>query len=479
MPTRHSVRALAIALAAASGAHAQCVEGCDVIATLLGEAPGDQFGWKSNNIGDIDGDDANDFVITSPGNDVGGSNAGRAYVYSGADGTLVFDSMIGSPGWRLGIDANAAGDVDGDGVPDFIVGAPFVGAGRAIVYSGADGSMIVTLNGEHGGDQFGFRVAGGRDVSGDGVPDVLVTANLHDPSGRSNAGRVYVYSGADFSLVCLADGGAAGDQLGTAANMAGDLFGDPRSEFVVGARDAGPGSRGQAYVFTPGKDATCDIVFTLDPPEGHPAVDFGHLFADGDGDVDADGTPDVYVGDFPANRAHVYSGETGAHLLTMQGDNGGQFGLGEIVNDVNNDGHDDLFLAAWVSNQGGTRAGKAFVYSGADGEVLETFTHDIPGATFGFDAKGLDDVNGDGRADYVVTAASDQNNRGVAYLIAGTIGGFLGDLNGDGVVDFADLLLLLALWGDCPEPPMDCPADLDGNGTVNFNDLLLLLSNWS
>jgi hypothetical protein len=52
------------------------------------------------------------------------------------------------------------------------------------------------------------------------------------------------------------------------------------------------------------------------------------------------------------------------------------------------------------------------------------------------------------------------------------------DLNGDGVVDTEDLLLLLAAWGDCPDPPEDCPADFDGNGVVGTADLLALQANW-
>jgi len=54
----------------------------------------------------------------------------------------------------------------------------------------------------------------------------------------------------------------------------------------------------------------------------------------------------------------------------------------------------------------------------------------------------------------------------------------VGDLNNDGIVDFADLLILLAAWGPCPNPPEPCDADLDASGTVDFNDLLILLSNW-
>ena len=110
----------------------QCVEECTATHTFLGEVAGDQFGWKSNGLGDLNGDNVNDFVVTAPTNDGGGLNAGRAYVYSGADGTELFRITGGGANWQLGIDANAAGDVNGDCVPDVIAGAPIAGSGRAV-----------------------------------------------------------------------------------------------------------------------------------------------------------------------------------------------------------------------------------------------------------------------------------------------------------------------------------------------------------
>jgi len=401
---------------AASRAQAQCTEGCTAIHTLVGEAPGDQFGWKSNNIGDVTGDGVNDFVITAPFNNAGGTSAGRIYVYSGADGTEHFRVTGTVPNGAFGRDANRAGDVNNDQVPDVIVGVPQAGAGRATVHSGVDGTLLHTFTGQAGGDEFGYRVSGGLDVDADGTSDLLVSAALHDAAG-ANAGRAYAYSGVDFSLICTIDGVGVGDQFGTALNGVGDVNGDNRDDFVVGARNAG-GGPGRAYVVAY-DGVSCGFVHTLAPGGG--AMDFGHLFAAGGHDVNGDGTPDIYVGDFPAHRAYVYSGVGGSLLHVLSGDNDGQFGLGEMIPDVNGDGHADLILAAWVSSAGASNAGKAFVYSGGDGAVLETFTHDVAGANFGFDAKGLGDVNDDGKTDYVITAASALSARGVSYVIAGTI----------------------------------------------------------
>ena len=112
---------LAVLIGYASGdrlaafADSPCVEECTAIHTLTGEFSGDQFGWKSNNIGDVTGDGIDDFVVTSPTNDGGGNNAGRIYVYDSASGSEVFRVTGQTSGGQLGIDANKTGDINGDG----------------------------------------------------------------------------------------------------------------------------------------------------------------------------------------------------------------------------------------------------------------------------------------------------------------------------------------------------------------------------
>ncbi|MHC4992945.1 MAG: hypothetical protein ACYTGC_18380 [Planctomycetota bacterium] len=276
----------------------------------------------------------------------------------------------------------------------------------------------------------------------------------------------------DWSLICVVDGETPQDQLGGGLAFVGDLDGDGRDEFVAGARDAGTGG-GEAYVFS-FDGVQCGLMWELDGGPG--SLDFGYLFADGGRDVDLDGTPDVYVADFPANRAHVFSGATGESLHMLTGDGNGQFGLGGLVADVNGDLHADLVLAAWVSNAGGSQAGKVFIYSGKTGAVIETFTHDIPGATFGFDAKGLGDTDGDGRADYLITAASDLAQRGRSYVIAGTVA--RADLNGDGFVNVFDLIALLGAWGPCAAGGDPCFGDTNLDGRVGADDVLTVILNW-
>ncbi|MEE9129588.1 MAG: integrin alpha [Phycisphaerales bacterium] len=465
--------AVAVLGGTAPRAVGQCVEGCVAIHTFAGENAGDTFGWVSENTGDIDKDGVDDLIVSAIGF---GANHGRVYVYSGATGDLLFPPITGSvAGWQLGSSVGAAGDVNNDGTLDVIVGATGVGAGRAFVYSGVDGSVLRTFLGDVSGDLFGYAVTGIGDINRDGCADLLVTAIQHDAAG-TNSGRAYVYSGLDSSIMGTVDGETSFDLFGSGAALIGDVTNDNINDFVIGARNAVSGN-GRAYVYSGAdflKKGPIKPVHVLLPPG--PAADFGWFFLDG-GDMNADGTPDIYVTDFSANRAHVFSGIDGGLLRTFTGTGG--FGIGRFVGDINGDDHEDLILASWVHNAGGTQAGRAEIFDGATGKVLDTYTHNVPFAQFGFDANGMGDVDGDGKTDYLITAANDSGGTGKAYLIAGNIGppAIPGDLDGDGSVGASDLLILLVNWGPCADCD-DCPADLDDDCSVGAADLLILLVNW-
>lgn len=166
----------AVALLCGSTA-AQCVEGCTVIHEFTGEVAGDTFGWVSDDIGDLDGDQIHDLILTSPFYDAAFNNVGRVYVYSGATGLLLFPAVTGTlPGEQLGRDVDPAFDVNNDLQPDVIVGASLNGAGRAYVFSGSDGSLLWTFTGQ---------------AFGDGKTDYLVTA-ANDSGGT---GKAYLIAG--------------------------------------------------------------------------------------------------------------------------------------------------------------------------------------------------------------------------------------------------------------------------------------------
>jgi hypothetical protein len=173
--------------------------------------PGTSFGCGLDSAGDVDGDGTPDILVG-----IGAfAGTGSVDVYSGLDGTLLHCVVAPEPMDDFGTAVAGVGDVNADGRDDFLVGADrgTGGSGRAYLYSGLDGSLIRTLS--HGGAGqagFGTAVAGGRDVDGDGTPDLLVGAPLEDGAG-ADAGRAYLFSGSDGSLLQEFQGPAAEARL--------------------------------------------------------------------------------------------------------------------------------------------------------------------------------------------------------------------------------------------------------------------------
>lgn len=391
----------------------------DVVFSAFGEQPGDGFGWAGEDLGDIDGDGASDLITSAPFQINGGINTGKVYVYSGATGALLA-SHTGAPGELLGFSVSLAGDLNGDGTNDYVAGS----LARVVAWSGADHSVLWQQTGTT--FRFGYDVDTAGDVNGDGLDDVVVG----ETAVNGNAGAVHILSGADGSFIWTHPGGGSLELLGGAVGRLGDVNGDGVPDVVAGARGGGLQADGQiprgiAYALS-GADGS--VLYDMRPvglasnTSGVPVGTYGVFFAAGGGDIDGDGVGDVFVGDYDAQRggsnpsshdplttgtgrAYLYSGANGHRLGVLNAESRGDgFGPGRIIPDVNGDGRDDVYVAGYT--WGPSFEGRAYVMSGRGG-TLRTMTGTQPFAGLGVDAVGLDDVNGDGKTDYLLTGFSE------------------------------------------------------------------------
>ncbi|PEN08714.1 hypothetical protein CRI93_02850 [Longimonas halophila] len=392
----------------------------------------DNFGSGAAKIGDVDGDGVPDVLVGAPGDADGASNAGAAYVlFLNANGTVDTQQKISNEAGGLasgtlaevdifGIGATGVGDVDGDGVPDVLVGAPgdddgASNAGAAyVLFLNADGTVDAQQkisNGTGGlpsglleeNDFFGIGSTKLGDIDGDGVPDVLVGA-VEDDDGASNAGAAYVlFLNADGTVdtqqkISNEAGGLApgtladGDFFGNGAAGLGDIDGDGVPDVLVGAYgdEDGASNSGAAYVLFLNADGTVDAQQKISNEAGGlpsgllEENDAFGIDATGLGDIDGDGVPDVLVG------------------ATQDDDGGINVGAAYVLF-LNADG--TVNTQQKISNGNGGLSGSTI----ADGDE------------FGRGAAGLGDVDGDGVPDVLVGARRDDDgllNSGTAYVLS-------------------------------------------------------------
>jgi hypothetical protein len=429
---RKSILHLLFALAT-GGFIAGPVTAQGVLHTLTSPSPetGGFLGTSVAEVPDADSDGVSDLLVGAPGEDGGAPGAGRAYLFSGSDGSLLH--TLTSPNaefdGQFGVSVAGVPDADGDGTGDLLVGAWHEdggadNAGRAYLFSGADGSLLYSLtspNAEQGGD-FGASVAGVTDVNGDGAGDLLIGTEGED-GGAQNAGRAYLFSGIDGTLLhtLTSTNPAVTGLFGRAVAGVPDTDGDGRADLLIGARNESPK---RAYLFS---GATGALLHTIEAP--HPVLSFGAPVA-GVPDVDGDGTGDLLVGGpdekvgeaYGVGRAYLFSGADGSLLLTLDSPNpegNGHFSNSVAgVPDADGDGRGDLLLGAWDEDGGAGDAGRVYLFSGADGALLSTLTS--PNAEqighFGRSVAGTSDVDGDGLGDLLVGAWSEDGFTGRAYL---------------------------------------------------------------
>ncbi|MBL8201970.1 MAG: FG-GAP repeat protein [Chromatiales bacterium] len=469
------------------------------------------FSAAVSGAGDVNGDGYADVVVGAPAFDNGETDEGRVYVYLGGpagqpDNYPVSNSWItegdqADAGW--GTVVAPAGDVNGDGYSDLIVGAPLydkgeVDEGAAFVYLGSAAGLGPDaapgtppdwfVEGNQAGARFGASVASAGDVNGDGYADVIVGAPGYD-NGQTDEGRAFIYLGGPGGLASspawMVESNNTGASFGAAVGTAGDVNGDGYSDVIVGAwKFQDPLNlqvEGRAFVYL-GRSGGPSTTPAWVAQGNQDLARFGWSVGTA-GDVNGDGYSDVIVGapDFDDGEADeglafVYAGSaSGLALLpdwTAGADQAGAgFGFSvATAGDVNGDGYSDVIVGAPYFDNGGADAGDAAVYPGGAGGLGTSPVWSLrgqprpAGEQVGFAVSSAGDVNADGYGDIIIGSpgkllpgTGDPDSGGADVYLgsaagpsarsggsAGTSGGRVGatvagagDLNGDGLADYA------------------------------------------
>ena len=456
-----------------------------------GATAGERLGASVAGLGDIDGDGFADVGAGSPNFEGGSTDVGRARVWFGSSAGIGAVAEYTSTGNNVsqaafGQAMAGLGDVNGDGFDDFGVGAPGEIGGDGVVHvwfgdAGRTFGASTTVTSPFPASAFGERLAAAGDTNGDGYADILVGAPQHNPGGAPGAGVARLLLGdpnaisAGFPVATDVVGSETNEATGTGLGGLGDINGDGFADWAVG-RPGATGSVGVVEVhygdFGGGAAVSVDLQQASGPMAFGTAVDGG--------DTNGDGFPEILVGapEYTGSSANqgalfLYDGGPGlfdgAPTATRTGTQSGEeFGSAVAgVGDVNGDGYEDVLVGAPGFSNGESGEGAVFGFMGSPAglSTISTWSKesDFVTGALGSSLDRIGDVNGDGYDDVAIGAPGADGigtNAGMVWLYYGSASGLsitpalsldgaaanaelgativgAGDVNGDGFVDWA------------------------------------------
>jgi Ca2+-binding RTX toxin-like protein len=462
---------------------------------INGIAANDQSGYSVSSAGDVNGDGIDDLIIGARFADPNGINAaGQSYVVFGSNSGfaagLDLSALNGSNGFAIngiaavddsGWSVSSAGDVNGDGFDDLIIGAPgasrngIILAGQSYVVFGSNsgfgaGLDLSALNGSNGfaingiaqGHSSGFSVSSAGDVNGDGFDDLIIAARFPSPNGIYHAGQSYVVFGsksgfgASFNLSALngsngfaINGIAANDYSGRSVSSAGDVNGDGIDDLIIGAPFAsrnGIFSAGQSYVVF-GSNSGFGASFNLSTLNGSngfaingiATYDQSGNSVSSAGDVNGDGIDDLIIGAFGASRNGIIAA---GQSYVVFGSNSG-FAAGLDLSTLN----------------------------GSNGFAINGIAADD---VSGFSVSSAGDVNGDGFDDLIIGAPfadpNGMNYAGQSYVVFGSNSGFGASVNLSALNGSNGFAINGIAANDYSGRSVSSAGDVNGDG---FDDLII------